>query len=99
MDTLEGTFISSPQSLGETTGGVVGQLDEMRTFQTELKRSKLKRRQQGERVKGVQAHRSGGGEGALPEVPPSPGLTQSLEVRLLPLLCPCVTLTALGFSH
>ena len=49
----------------------MGQLDEMRTFQTELKRSKLKRRQQGERVKGVQAHRSGGGEGALPEVPPS----------------------------
>ena len=69
------------------------------TFQAELKRSKMKHRQWGERRKEVRAHRLGGGEGALTEVPPNPVLTQGREVRLLHLLCPCVTLTALRFSH
>ena len=69
------------------------------TFQAKLKWSKLKHQQRGESRKEVQAHRLGGGEGALTEVPPNPVLTQSHGVRLLHLLCPCVTLTALGLSH
>lgn len=79
--------------------GVPGQIDVMTVFQTELERSKRKHWQWGERVKKRQAHMSGGGEGALTEIPTNPVLTQRQEVYLLPLLCSWVTLTTLGFSH
>lgn len=79
--------------------GVPGQIDVMTAFQTELERSKLKHRQWGKRIKKRQAHMSGGGEGALTEIPTNPVLTQRQEVYLLPLLCSWVTLTTLGFSH
>lgn len=69
-------------------GGGQGQLDEMRTFQTELKRSKLKHRQQGEKGWRSAGSQVGWREGALLKYPPAHSFDPKSPGSASPLLCP-----------